>query len=165
MSSPKPSQTPLYTKALEAALRLLARRNHSKVELRRKLSRRKFPKEIIDEVLANCERWNYLNDTDTANFYIESLIRKDFGFYRIQSSMQQRGFSREQIRRSMDEHDLERLEPTLAVRALKKKTAALSKTQSDRPKKAALIRYLSGRGFRRSTVSSLLEQPELWEEG
>ena len=50
------------TSAFDAALRLLARRAHSHVELRRKLGRRGYPEEEIGEALGRLSELGYLDD-------------------------------------------------------------------------------------------------------
>lgn len=154
-------ENPFYTSALKLALNLLSHRTHTRFELERKLSLRGFSEDIIDSVLSYCERFNYLNDRTAAHGYVESLIRKNVGIYRIEKSMSQRGFSREQIKRSMDEHDLLNLEPDLAKRALEKKAKTLCKTKTEQKTKDALIRFLVSRGFRSATIRSLLETGDL----
>jgi regulatory protein len=158
-------ENPFFAKALQIALRLLTHRNHTRFELQQKLSQRGFSKEIIEKVLSDCERWDYLNDTKTAYFFVESLIRRGLGIYRIQKAMRQKGFSCELIKRSMCEHDLLKREPELAKKALKKKESVLGKTKTGKKRKEALLRFLVSRGFSPSTISSLLEMTDLWEEG
>ena len=70
---------PSQKKALNSALRILAPRDHSKYELVRKLKQRGFSREDIDEAIASCERFDYINDERTALVYIRQLKRKGYG--------------------------------------------------------------------------------------
>jgi regulatory protein len=59
--SSRPQRAPLGS-AYDAGIRLLARRAHSRVELRRKLARRGYDGEEIDVVMARLERLGYVDD-------------------------------------------------------------------------------------------------------
>ena len=59
--SSRPQRAPLGS-AYEAGIRLLARRAHSRVELRRKLVRRGYDGDEVDEILARLERQGYVDD-------------------------------------------------------------------------------------------------------
>jgi len=61
LRSSRPQRVPLGS-AYEAGIRLLARRAHSRVELRRKLARRGYDGDEVDEVLARLERQGYVDD-------------------------------------------------------------------------------------------------------
>lgn len=57
-----PKNAPPPGQGLDAGLRLLSRRAHSRVELRRKLARRGFDPETIDSVVARLTELGYLDD-------------------------------------------------------------------------------------------------------
>src|SRR5438046_9249166 len=56
--------------ALDAGVRLLGRRAHSRVELRRKLGRRGYVEEEIDSALARLVELGYVDDRSFADGYI-----------------------------------------------------------------------------------------------
>ena len=64
---------------MNAAVRILTHRDHSRYELKRKLQQRGFASEVIDAVIQECERFNYIDDQRTARVYISQLKRKRFG--------------------------------------------------------------------------------------
>jgi regulatory protein len=81
--------------ALDAGLRLLGRRAHSKVELQRKLSRRGHSHEEIDSALTRLNELGYLNDRSFA----EGLVRHraaSRGPRALSAELAQRGVDRAQ---------------------------------------------------------------------
>jgi regulatory protein len=63
---PRRSSKPLTGSAYEAGVGLLARRAHSRAELRRKLARRGFSVEDVDATVARLSRLGYLDDASFA---------------------------------------------------------------------------------------------------
>ncbi|MBS1262060.1 MAG: Regulatory protein RecX [Calditrichaeota bacterium] len=62
--------------AYDRALRLLARRDHSTAELRRKLAQRDHPPGEIDGALARLRELNYVDDERTAATWAEQEARR-----------------------------------------------------------------------------------------
>ena len=147
-----------YQAAQKTALSLLARRCHSKTEVRRKLAARGFEAEVIERVLEACERLDYINDEATASFFVQELIRKQVGLRRIREEMKNRGFAPDLIRRKIDELNLREMELGIAKRAMGKKGAALIREKDHRKRKEKLIRFLRSRGFRPLTISALFDR-------
>jgi hypothetical protein len=58
-SSSDPEKT-ARSGAMNAAVRILTHRDHSKYELKRKLEQRGFASEVVDAVIQACERLNYI---------------------------------------------------------------------------------------------------------
>ncbi len=91
----------------ERAVRMLAMRDHSELELRRKLATpSRFSKEQeqatvqpeeIEQVINACREHNWLDDSRFAVRFIESRYRKGYGAQRIRQEMQQKGVAREDI--------------------------------------------------------------------
>lgn len=69
---PRRSSKPAHpaVPVLDAGLRLLARRAHSRVELRRKLARRGYPEEEIRDALARLGELGYLDDAAFAASHV-----------------------------------------------------------------------------------------------
>lgn len=65
-----------YTAAKETALRLLGIREHFESELRMKLLRRKFPRDVVDKVLMELKEKNYQDDERAGRMFVESLASK-----------------------------------------------------------------------------------------
>jgi len=149
-----------YSKAQHTALSLLARRRHSKEEIRRKLKIRDFKPRIIERVLSECERLQYLDDETAADFFVAELVRKRFGLLRIKDAMNARGFDQDLINRMLEAHRLPEREPELAAAAAEKKKPTLLKETDRRKRREKLVRFLRSRGFRPSTISAVLDETE-----
>ncbi len=134
----------------------MARRRHSRSEVRGKLSDRGFDAAIIERVLAACERLDYINDDTTASFFVEELIRKQVGLQRIRQEMKNRGFAPDLIQQVIDEHNLRGREPDIAKRAMEKKAASI-REKDPWKRRGKLVRFLRSRGFRPSTISALFD--------
>ena len=60
-----------YKTVYDRALRLLARRDHTKSELRKKLEEKNYDIRIINDVLDQLEKKDYLNDKSFADKYLK----------------------------------------------------------------------------------------------
>jgi regulatory protein len=82
--------------ALQRALRRLARRDHSEVELRRALRGRGHPPEEIEEAFARLRERRWLDDGAYAERFARSrLAHHGLGRGRIRQGLRERGVSRE----------------------------------------------------------------------
>ena len=77
--------------AKATAVRLLSRRDHSVLELRRKLNQRDFPRDEIEDALEDLIKRNYLSDERFSEAYIHVRKQKGFGPLRIASELKERG--------------------------------------------------------------------------
>jgi regulatory protein len=145
----------IYIRAMNTAVRLLARRNHTNYELRQKLKQRKFDTEVITKVLSECERLNYVNDEETARCYFRELKIRGYGIRRIRFSMKKKGLAEEIIDELLSKHEHED-ELENARRAMEKKMRALSREKDMRKRKEKIFRFLASRGFPGSVISELL---------
>ena len=102
-----------YARLLDRAIRILAMRDHSESELRRKLSLPVMTKsgpepsdaaaEDIDNVVAWCLESRYLDDARFARQFIASRGRKGYGPARIRQELNQKGISRGETDSAMGE--------------------------------------------------------------
>lgn len=102
-TSPKRSA---YARLLDKATRILAMRDHSEHELRRKLSaapaypgsnhaeQPAFTAEDIEKVIGWCYEHRWLDDEQFAARFIASRSRKGYGPQRIRQELQQKGIDR-----------------------------------------------------------------------
>jgi len=70
-----------------SAFRFLARRDHARGELDRKLRKRDFPEELIDEVLDDCIEAGYVDDEQFALDQGQMLARKSWGPKQIRKKL------------------------------------------------------------------------------
>jgi regulatory protein len=154
-----------YQKAHHIALELLARRRHSREELRRKLSLRGFEDDVIGAVLTECDRFRYIDDETAADFFMEELIRKRVGIQRIREEMKRRGFSDELTSRMIDSHHLPDREPEIARSALDKKRASLLREPAPWKRREKMMRFLQSRGFCTATIYTVLDEMKTDDKG
>jgi regulatory protein len=133
------------------ALRLLARREHSRAELGRKLSRHADSSAGLEVLLADLENRKQLSDERFASERTRSLSRK-FGAARIRQDLKSKGVDRELIDRVSSEGELER-----ASSILKRKYREPATTAEERAKRT---RFLQGRGFSFDLIRSLLSSKD-----
>jgi len=81
--------------ARRVAMDLLARREHSRLELQRKLSLRDFPLPLIVTVLDQLESDNLLSDERFIEAYVRMRSRRGFGPLRIHQELLERGITQE----------------------------------------------------------------------
>lgn len=74
-----------------AAVRLLAGREHSRLELQRKLAARQRDGAIVDSVLDKLERQGLLNDARFVETYVAQRSRRGYGPLRIRAELAMRG--------------------------------------------------------------------------
>jgi len=74
-------------------LNFLARREHSRGELRQKLSRKGFPEPLIDAVIADFHERGWQSDTRFAEVFARSRMAKGYGACRIRQELRQRGIT------------------------------------------------------------------------
>lgn len=141
-------------RARSAALRLLARREHSRLELSLKLKQRKIESDVIERVLDDYEAEGWLSDERFADVYARQRIDLGYGPLRILSELQQRGVhtTPECIRNITDAEWVER-----ATR-LREKRFGIDDISEDWDEKVRQARFLARRGFASDQVESALER-------
>lgn len=91
--SPTDTDTPTPEEARATALGLLARREHSALELRHKLSQRGCTPDIVATVTAQLAAEGLLDDARYADVYAHARVDKGYGPLRIQRELRERGVS------------------------------------------------------------------------
>src|SRR5690606_29880490 len=85
------------------AMDLLARREHGRVELERKLRRRGASPELIEVALDRLAEEGLLSESRYLESYIASRARAGYGPLRIREELAQRGLPREAIEQALGE--------------------------------------------------------------
>ena len=111
------SRRSAYSRLLDRAVRILAMRDHSEQELRRKLAApvmgKNGPEDIdatpedYDKVIAWCIESRYLDDDRFVQQFIASRSRKGYGPARVRQELNQKGIAREAIERAMCECEID----------------------------------------------------------
>jgi regulatory protein len=139
-------------KARSVALRLLARREHSRLELSLKLLQRKIDNSIIESVLNDYEERGWLDDNRFADVYARQRMDHGYGLLRVIAELQQRGVHQ------TPECLSEITENDWCQRAidLRKKRYGLADLSADWNERVRQARFLSRRGFTTSQVEQAL---------
>lgn len=135
-----------------AAVALLARREHSRRELLRKLLRRSDDRELIEQVLDELVERNYLSEERFAESYVRARAGRGFGPLRIRAELKDRGLSDELIERYLSA-DFDWCEQ-LAQVCEKKYGSAVVEGGKERNKQA---RFFLQRGFSYEQINRLLQ--------
>ena len=129
------------------ALRLLARREHSRAELVRKLAPRAESSPVLEGILEVLAQKNQLSEERYAEARARQLARK-YGAAKIRQDLKAKGVDAQVIDRVSPEDDLER-----ASAILKRKYREPATTREERARRA---RFLHSRGFSSDIIRSLL---------
>jgi regulatory protein len=135
------------------AVELLARREHSRRELTRKLASRGFPDEVIAAVLDELERSGALADARFTDTFVRSRVAKGQGPQRIRSELAQRGIGDVEANAVLSAAEVDWLETIRAVRR-KRFGAELPRDYAERAKQARFLQY---RGFASEQIRAALE--------
>lgn len=84
-----------------AAVRLLARREHSAFELRAKLVGRGYPEPRVDAVLADLARRRLLSDARFAEVFVNAHVGRGEGPVKIRAELARRGVAEELIEQAL----------------------------------------------------------------
>ena len=136
-----------------AAVRLLARREHSQVELRRKLRTRGHRPDAVERALTRLGEYGYQSDARFAESFVRSRVDRGQGRLKIVAALRERGIEDDIASALLDlgEPEWRRLA-----------TAALNKRFGDaapagRAEWVKRARFLAGRGFTSDVVSRVLD--------
>ena len=138
----------------ERALRLLARREHSRFELARKLETAGFVRADIAVLLDQLEAKNWLSDQRFAESYVADH-RARAGSVKLAYDLRQRGVPDSVIDAVLSENHGSEFERAREV--WKKKFGS---APADAPEKARQIRFLQSRGFAAELIRRLIQDAE-----
>ena len=139
----------------DVALNLLARREHSTLELHHKLTRRGFAAEAVTSILEQLRGEDLLSEQRFAEVYAHSRADKGYGPLRIQNELRQRGISSEMITMALSELE-DFWEPKLAELHHRR----FADASSDRAERAKQMRFLRHRGYTLDQINHLFKTLE-----
>ncbi len=135
----------------ERALAMLARREHTRAEMTRKLSPHSESLEQIEQLLDALAARGWLSETRFAEARANALARK-FGSRKIEHDLRSRGVSAEVVEDTVERARAQELENCRA--AWQRKFGALPQDAAERGRQ---MRFLAGRGFSAETVRQVLK--------
>lgn len=140
-NNPKPKRERPPTSLRERALKLLARREHSRRELGRKLAAHAEGPAEIERVLDELEARGWLSEHRVVEQVVHARRRR-FGARRIERELLEKGVSEEAVAAALPELRAGELEAARAV--WRRKFGRQPRTAAERARQA---RFLQGRGF------------------
>jgi regulatory protein len=142
-----------YDKALQSATRMLAGREHSVLEMTRKLQQKAFSADIVDEVIAGLVQANVLSDTRFADVYVRMRSSRGHGPTRIRMELQERGVDAETIDSAFEENAIDWAALAVEVRQRKFGEAL----PQDFAGQAKQMRFLQYRGFTQAHINAAVK--------
>jgi regulatory protein len=136
------------------AVGLLASREHSRHELRRKLAARHLAGDLVDEVLDGLEQRGLLSDARFVENYIAQRSRKGYGPLRIRAELAERGVAGEVVTAWLDQAPIDWAEQLDEVAARK----FGDQSAGDARELARRGRFLEQRGFPISLVRRYIDR-------
>jgi regulatory protein len=136
-----------------AALRLLARREHSQKELREKPKLRQFLDADVEAVLGDLKTQNLQSDKRYVESYVRTRIANGFGPLRLVQELEQRGISSETAQLAVSCAEVNWLQRASQLR-IKKFGESWPINIKDRAKQQ---RFLSYRGFTHEIIRDLFK--------
>lgn len=88
-------------------MRLLAQRDHSEMELRRKLTQTGVSTDDIEQAISYCHEHHWLDESHFTQRYVSSRSKKGYGAQRIQQELETKGIAREHICYALAESNID----------------------------------------------------------
>ena len=138
----------LVASARAQAIRLLARRDHSRKELRAKLAARGHARAVIEDVVDALNASGLQSDRRFAEAYVHSALNRGQGERKIRAGLAQRGIESSLAAEflTLDEEHWQRLATTALAKRFGEGPAQGVAEQHQR------FRFLAGRGFAPATA-------------
>ena len=137
----------------ERALRLLARREHSRAELARKLRTYASPEEELETLLEDLSRRKFLSDERYAESRAHALSRK-YGAARIAHELRAKGLGKELAEQASGVARATEVERAREI--WRRKFRIAPRTREERAKQ---MRFLQSRGFSFDAIRAVVAGP------
>jgi len=137
----------------EAALRLLARREHTRSELTRKLTSRGWPSARVGELLDDLASEGLQSDVRFATEHLRSRVARGYGPRKIRAELRQRGVSRTLASQALQAAEVDWGEVALEIY----RARFGEETPEDTAERARRWRSMERRGFPADIIAGLLE--------
>jgi regulatory protein len=135
----------------QRALAMLARREHTRAEMTRKLSPHSEYPEQVEQLLDALVARGWLSETRFAESRANALARK-FGSRKIEHDLRSRGVSAEVVEHAVEQTRTQELDNCRA--AWQRKFGVLPQNAAERGRQ---MRFLAGRGFSTEAVRQVLK--------
>lgn len=136
------------------ALRVLALREHSRLELAKKLAGLTEDSSLIEQVLDKLVQSDYLNDQRYAEMLVRSSVSKGYGPLKLTHLLRAKGVESELAKTVLDEAELD----WQALAAYQRQKKFGDTLPTDWPERARQSRFLAGRGFYLETINAVFHE-------
>ena len=141
----------VYQQSYTTALRLLARREHSELELRHKLIGRSFTDTMVDAVVMQLADEGLLSDQRFAEVYARGRFERGYGPLRIRAELRERGVSGD-----LAEQNLAELSRSWVESASQQRSKRFGRQfPGDYRERAKQMRFLQQRGFTAEQIQAV----------
>ncbi|HET6724397.1 MAG TPA: regulatory protein RecX [Gammaproteobacteria bacterium] len=151
-SKPKPKKS--EATPYDIAVGLLARREHSRGELQRKLTQRGCDAADVDEALGTLERERLLSDVRFAEQFVRSRVERGAGPAKIRANLRQRGVADSIVDEALEDYAADWRRRIQEVRR-KRFGESLPDDYRERARQA---RFLQSRGFTAEQIGQVLNE-------
>lgn len=143
--------------AMKFAMKLIGLRLRSEQELLDRLRRKGYAESLSLEVMAEMERYGYINDSRFAESYINDRINfRPAGHYVIKMELKAKGISEDIVDAKLDELLGRDVELRLAEKLAKKKIR-IAGVADRRQVRNRVIGYLGSKGFSSDIISQAVD--------
>ncbi len=144
----------------QRAFRYLGRRQHSTSELRIKLKQKRYETELINEVLDDLKKKNFLDDTKFAEMFVEEKMKlKLWGEQKLRSELVKRGIKSEIITDVLANKISEEDKLNNAMIIASKKYDTLKNRNVDKDViKRKLFTFLNSRGYNYGLIKEVCDE-------
>lgn len=136
------------------ALRVLALREHSRLELAKKLASLTEDSSLIEQVLDKLAQSDYLNDQRYAEMLVRSSVSKGYGPLKLAHLLREKGVNSELAKTVLDAAEID----WQALAAYQRQKKFGDTLPRDWPERARQSRFLAGRGFYLETINAVFHE-------
>lgn len=144
--------------AFDSSLKILALRDHSEAELRRKLAGKGYEEQTIEESVARLKELGYLDDLRFARSFASSSLRNGRGYGgRLKLELSRRGVDPGIVGDVLHELAAEYDERELLAQLMERRYAGFDPAAATDKEKRKVVGYLQRRGFSLSAIFAALK--------
>ena len=149
----------------ESCFRYISGRNHSRFELRTKLFKKNYNRDLIEKVLDGFVLDGFVDDEKFAAEFLKNKLNKKNGPIKIKAELIKRGVSREAIESAFNVEYEESAAFEGGLQIAMKKYSNLVKRKIEVKKiKPKLYSYLSGKGYPPDISNKILNEMDIENE-
>ncbi len=145
-------------RARRKALDYLSYKDRTEQEVRRKLERKEFSAEVIDQAIKRLYELHYLDDASYAQKYAAGSARRGYGPQRVQGDLRRRGVERMHIDAAVEEEFNPQATLAGARRQAARRAPRLAREEDIFKRKQKLSAFLLRRGFPYEVAHRVVEE-------